>query len=346
MAGQIPDVLVIGAGVCGLSSAIELLRAGLAVTVYAADPPLRTTSAAAGAIWGPHLVAEDERVARWAGQTLTRLRELARDPATGVREAAGVAASAAGRADPPGFAAAAGALAPCDPAGLPRGYARGWRYRAPVVAMPTYLDHLTDEVLRHGGQLHFGPRLRALEEAAELSAAPVIVNCAGMGARDLAGDPELVPVRGQVVVVANPGLTDFFVGERDEPGAVTYVFPHGPLAVLGGTQQPGETSMRPDPAIAGAILRECVAAEPALAGAPVLAHRVGLRPVRPRVSLGPARGVAGRHVIANYGHGGAGVTLSWGCAREVAEEAGLLLGGPGRPPPADGSRRADGAGAQ
>ena len=52
---------------------------------------------------------------------------------------------------------------------------------------------------------------------------------------------------------------------------------------------------------------------PALAGAEVVAHRVGLRPVRPEVRLE----VEGR-VVHCYGQGGAGVTLSWGCADEVA----------------------------
>ena len=52
----------------------------------------------------------------------------------------------------------------------------------------------------------------------------------------------------------------------------------------------------------------------------VLAERVGLRPFRRSgVRLEPDRIADGRAVIHNYGHGGAGFTLSWGCAREVLE---------------------------
>ena len=51
---------------------------------------------------------------------------------------------------------------------------------------------------------------------------------------------------------------------------------------------------------------------PALAGATVLRHQVGLRPARPVVRL-EREG----DVVHCYGHGGAGVTLSWGCADEV-----------------------------
>jgi len=322
----IPDALVIGAGVSGLSTALALLHDGLDVLVHAADPPRRTTSAAAGALWGAHLVGDDHRVGDWGAVTLRRLRELAADPATGVREASGVVASVQVHPNPPAFTAGAGPMTPCDPAALPAGFASGWRYTAPVVDMPVYLDYLLDEVLGAGGQVHLGRRLASLAEAASYCPAPVIVNCAGIGARELVPDPDLVPVRGQVLVVANPGLTDFFVGERDQPDDITYIFPHGATAVLGGTQQPGNASTRPDPVTAERILRRCAAVEPALATAPILAHRVGLRPVRRQVRLGTRPTDDGRHWIDNYGHGGAGVTLSWGCALAVAEQvAGLTI---------------------
>jgi glycine/D-amino acid oxidase-like deaminating enzyme len=86
--------------------------------------------------------------------------------------------------------------------------------------------------------------------------------------------------------------------------------------------QPGRTNLAPDPDLAVAIRGRCAAVEPALGSARVLTHRVGLRPSRGRVRL--ERLPVGRgHVVHNYGHGGAGVTLSWGCAREVLR----LVGG-------------------
>jgi D-amino-acid oxidase len=55
---------------------------------------------------------------------------------------------------------------------------------------------------------------------------------------------------------------------------------------------------------------------------PVLAERVGLRPFRKSgVRLERDQLRDGRAVIHNYGHGGGGFTLSWGCAREVLEAA-------------------------
>jgi D-amino-acid oxidase len=312
-----PDVLVIGAGVSGLTTALCLAEAGLRVVVAAADPPPRTTSVAAGAVWGPHLVGMDERVTRWGEVTLERLTALAADPVTGVRLAAGVAASASFRDEPFDWLSSPGEAGQCGPAELPAGYACGWRITTPVVSMPAYLSYLLARLERAGGtlrQAEFG----SLAEAASQTTAPAIVNCAGAGARRLVPDPEVTVVRGQAVVVRNSGVEDFFIGVGDDPGDVSYYFPHGEVVVLGGTEEPGNWNREPDPVTAERIQRRCAALEPRLKDALVIEHRVGLRPVRPSVRLEAEILGGGRRLLHNYGHGGAGVTLSWGCAADVA----------------------------
>ena len=314
-----PDVLVVGAGVSGLTTAICLAEAGRRVTVAAADPPPRTTSAAAGAIWGPHLVGMDDRIDKWSLRTLAALTELAADPATGVRVATGTAATRARQSDPLDWVAALDEARPCEPAELPAGYAGGWRLTVPIVSMTVYLEYLLARLTRAGGKLHtadFG----SLAEAAAFTGAPVIVNCTGIGARRIVKDNDLVPVRGQVIIARNPGLSEFFVGVGDPPFDFSYYFPHGDLLLLGGTEELGNWSLEPDPATAERILRGAAAIEPRLAGAEVIEHRVGLRPARPRVRLEEER-LGGRRLLHNYGHGGAGVTLSWGCAEDVAAAA-------------------------
>jgi D-amino-acid oxidase len=143
-----------------------------------------------------------------------------------------------------------------------------------------------------------------------------MVNCTGVAARRFVPDETVRPVRGQHVIVANPGLTEFFVEETEATSWVSY-FPHGDRVVLGGVAGDGDWSFTPDPATAAAIVAWCAEVEPRLAGAPVLEHRVGLRPGRPSVRVEEQR-VNGTRWIHNYGHGGMGVTLSWGCARDVA----------------------------
>jgi D-amino-acid oxidase len=170
--------------------------------------------------------------------------------------------------------------------------------------MPVYLGYLRRRAEAAGVTITRG-RIGSLDGVD----APVVVNCTGVGARELAADPSLVPVRGQVVIVANPGVTEFFVSEADPP---VYWFPQGDRLLLGGTAQTGDENTAPDPATAAAIVARCAEVDKRIAAAPVLEHRVGLRPTRPTVRL-----ERDGRVIHNYGHGGAGVTLSWGCAREV-----------------------------
>jgi len=323
------DVLVVGAGVSGLTTGICLAEQGLRVAIWARRPPQETTSSVAGAIWGPHMVEEGEQTARRARETLRVLRELASGSHAGVRIAHGIEAHRT-PAHSPGFLSRLSELTgvrPCEAAELPAGFTSGWRYGAPLAHMPTYLGYLLARFERAGGAVK-AATVRSLAGAARSAGAAAVVNCAGVGAQRLAHDPSVVPVRGQVVVVANPGMDEFFIGLGDESAELIYMFPHGDTVILGGTEKVGDWNLEPYPAVAERILRDCAEIEPRLSGTRVLAHRVGLRPVRPLVRLeasrpggaaGDTQGREGPLVVHNYGHGGAGVTLSWGCAREAAQ---------------------------
>jgi D-amino-acid oxidase len=312
------DVLVLGAGVVGLTSAICLAEAGLRVAVQAAEAPGATTSAAAGALWGAHLVGADDRVPRWAGETRAVLAGL--DLSAGVHSCDGVMAVMVPQEGPPD-ATDGEQYTPCPPGELPPGYVAGWRLTAPLIAMPAYLGYLADRLQDAGGRLLGERRFASVAEVLRSCAAPLIVNCPGAGARELVPDPSVIPVRGQVVVAANPGITEFFVGNGAEPDELTYLFPHGETVILGGTQEHGNASRVPDPATAERILAAAAAVDPRLAGVTVLEHRVGLRPGRPFVRLESEAAGDGQQVVHNYGHGGAGVTLSWGCAAEATRMA-------------------------
>jgi D-amino-acid oxidase len=307
-----PKVVVLGAGVSGLTTAVVLTSQGYGVEVWTRDDPLDTTSCAAGALWGPYLV-NDDRVGPWAQETRDEFGKLAADgPETGIRlvhghEAARTAVPA------PDWARSLPGFRPSTAGELPAGFVTGWWYEAPIVDMPTYLRYLCGRLAEAGGEL-CRRGVGSLDEA--LAAAPVVVNCTGFGARYVVPDGAVTPTRGQLVVVENPGVDTFFA-EHDESATPTYILPQRDRVVLGGSAEPGSTDLAPDAAISAGILYRCAAVMPELRGATVVEERVGLRPSRPRIRV--ERVAAGdRLLVHNYGHGGGGITLSWGCAREVA----------------------------
>ncbi len=307
------DAVVVGAGVVGLTSAISLAEAGLATRVVTAEPTATTTSAAAGAVWGPVLCGPADRCRDWAAVGLSVLSKLAGEPGAGVRQVSGREVSEEVDSPPEWLDLLADhRLLGADE--LPPGFASGWRYTAPVVTMPVYLEYLLARYAAAGGSIE-------IEPVSSLSAvdAPVVVNCTGVGARKLAGDSSVVPVRGQVVVVRNPGIDEFYIDHALHGYDYVYAFPHGDLVLLGGTAEEGAWDMPPRPEVSARILRDTTAVFPQLSGAEVVAERVGLRPYRPTVRLEAESLPGGRVLWHNYGHGGGGVSLSWGCARDLTD---------------------------
>src|SRR4051794_14236828 len=124
------DVLVVGAGVAGLTTAVRLAESGHHVTVWTAEPAEHTTSSAAGAMWGPYLTEPRHLIKRFSLMSLEVFTQLAGDPATGVRLVRGVEA---GRepVDPPDWADLLPDFALCKESDLPDGFVAGWRFTAP-----------------------------------------------------------------------------------------------------------------------------------------------------------------------------------------------------------------------
>ncbi|MDX2592180.1 FAD-dependent oxidoreductase [Streptomyces sp. WI03-4A] len=298
------EVIVVGSGVAGLTTAVVLAESGRRVSVWAREPAERTTSAVAGGLWWPYRIEPEPLVGAWALETLRVYEELAdRSAETGVRLVEGVHRGA--RLDE------LGAWAGRVP-GL-RAVTDGLAARLPLIDMPAHLAWLRGRLAEAGGTVRE-------REVTDLTAVPAgaVVNCTGLGARSLVPDPAVRPVRGQLVLVENPGITTWFTSVDHASDASTYFFPQPAGLVLGGTAEEDAWSPEPDPATAAAIVERCAAVRPEIAGARILAHRVGLRPARDAVRLERGPLPDGRTLVHNYGHGGAGVTVAWGCAREAA----------------------------
>ncbi len=264
----------------------------------------------AAALWFPYRAAPVDAVLSWAAGSLQVFTALAADEATGVVLREGTVVHRTPEPDlwwAPGIAG----LRPATPGELPSGAPAGTRCVLPVIEMGRYLPWLSYACRAAGVEIAPG-RVDRLPDVP----GDVVVLAAGLRSGELVGDGSLVPVQGQVVRLANPGLRDWLLDE-DNPHGLTYVVPRGDDVVCGGTAVEGATGTVPDPAAEDAILARAAALVPALRDAPVLSRQVGLRPGRPTVRLD--RGdVDGRPLVCCYGHGGAGVTLSWGCAADVA----------------------------
>jgi D-amino-acid oxidase len=302
------DVTVVGAGVIGLNVAWRLADAGHQVRIVAAEPPPATTSAVAAAIWYPYRAYPQADVTRWSGVAYRALAGLARVAGSGVRMRAGREFFRVPTPDP-WWKDAVPDVARVPAADLPDGYADGLRLTVPVVDMSVHLPWLSARLAGRGVPIEIA-RLDMLP------AADVVVNCAGLGARELLPDPTMTPVRGQVVVVEQVGLTEWVLDDSDDPRLI-YVVPRETTVVLGGTADERREDRTPDPAVAAQIIARCATLVPEVAAARILDHRVGLRPGRPSVRLEREALPGGRVVIHCYGHGGAGVTLAQGCAEDV-----------------------------
>ncbi len=301
----------------GLSCARLLLSAGHNVTVVSSDPLHQTTSYLAAAVWFPTAAGPPEAVARWGAATYDILaaEAAAGTPGVVMRESLVLYRNVVEEDQPlPAWADAVGHVRPARRDELPPAYPRGLRFVVPLVEMPTYLPHLQEEVVRAGARPVIR-RLAGLDEVLDLDP-DIVVNAAGMAAGALVGDQTTYPVRGQIVRIANPGL-ELSVRDEEHPGGRAYVHPRSADCILGGTLEVGSWDTEPDPAETSAIVERCADIAPAVAGARVLESVVGLRPGRPTVRVEVDHDLLQVPVIHDYGHGGAGITVGWGCAQDV-----------------------------
>jgi len=232
LAGGQRDVAVIGGGALGLTAALQVLRAGARVVIYAAERTPYTRSAMATGVWSPDSrIAADAAVspdfpARWEamarrswvdhhafvgldGEPVRFIDQYNLSAKRGGNGAVGPAPTP-GRV---GFARYGDRLADLVPHS--RELSMG-EHPFPVASarmvpqmtfnVAEYARQLTGAFLLEGGRIvqrtfHHPSELASLPE-------PVVVNCTGYGARALFGDESVIPVRGQIAwLTPQPELT-------------------------------------------------------------------------------------------------------------------------------------------
>ncbi len=304
---------IVGAGVSGLTSGIRLLENGHQAHIVSDKFSPDTVSDVAAAIWYPFLVKPADRADTWGIVTYDVLESLCEsDPEAGVRMIDG-REYLRSVVDLPQWNEDIAAFRILESEEIPDGYVFGWEFRAPAIDMKLYMPWLKNRFEELGGTFERGV-VKSLKEVG----GEIIVNCVGLGARELCDDEEVKPARGQIIFIEqDPGIGHF----DQQPETLTYTIPRTNVTVLGGTAQVDDWDLEIREEDNDLILAKVEAVWPDLDRSKIVGGTVGLRPSRTEVRL-EEEDIGGLRVIHNYGHGGAGVTLSWGCADEVVSIAG------------------------
>ena len=307
---------IIGAGVCGLTCGIVLAERGYRTAIFAKEVGRQATSGAAAAVWFPYDAEPLEKVIPWALQSFNVFADLVRVPRSGVSMIELRQFSRTKEIQIPDWAVPLGAQAVAT--GLRPVFKSGFSLRVPLMDTTIYLDYLADRFQKAGGSIIRDVHLEKLEEVDREF--ELVINCAGIGARDLVQDANLEPHRGQVAIV--PKIENLSCAIVCDDAPLMYAIPRTNDCVFGGTNDLS-SDLAADPATTNQIVAECSRVL-RIEKPNVLAERVGLRPFRKSgVRLERDQLRDGPTVIHNYGHGGAGFTLSWGCAHEVLDTAAL-----------------------
>ncbi len=245
-------VAVIGSGVVGLTSARQLQRRGFDVTIYAATVPPDTTSNMSLAGFTPTsgLIAFDRRTAEWDAQfrraveIAYRQLQLLAGPRYGISWIYNYSPT-----EDPQVARGTIELLPdsvrTESVVLERGqhpFPSTYAIEQPGMRIEPsiYLDALTQDVVAHGGKI----RIRRFEAVRDLMTLDesIIVNCTGLGAKMLFGDPELMPLKGQLIVLIPQDEVSYSTNggvpsASTAPGQFVHMMPRRDGIVLGGTSE-------------------------------------------------------------------------------------------------------------
>jgi D-amino-acid oxidase len=325
-------VAIVGAGVSGLTCGVVFAERGHRTTIFAREVGPQTTSAVAAALWFPYDVEPADKAIPWALETYQTLIELARTSNSGVSIIELRQFSRTKEIEIPDWAIPLGArrlsavaTALCRRADGSRGkrldtarrlqdFRSGFSLRLPLMDTTIYLDYLANRFLKADGQITENVCFEKLEDVDPKY--DLTIHCAGIGARELVHDINLEPHRGQIAIV--PRIKDLPYAVVCDDAPLMYAIPRTNDCVFGGTNDPSD-DLVVDSATTGRIVAEC-SRTLKIEKPNVLTERVGLRPFRKSgVRIERARLCDGRAVVHNYGHGGAGFTLSWGCAAEVLQ---------------------------
>ncbi|XP_011300670.1 D-aspartate oxidase [Fopius arisanus] len=326
-------IAIVGAGIIGVTAAVAVKEtfSWCDVVIFSEAFSPDTTGDGSAGLWGPFLcgVEAQDNIVRWGGGThrwLEGLWKLGLTPETGVQLLPVTRVSSI-----PGFYETTEwlhlvhghrRLGETEIAQLNEEhgakYCDGLEFLTYTSEPTKLLPWLMNKFRSLGGTM----RTRKINKLSELAEEGygIVINCSGLGARELVGDMTVKPIRGQVTRVHAPWSFRVILCDDDDGN---YIIPNIDSVILGGTHQENDYDRSVRPLESKFIRQGCARIIPALEASDTIMEWVGLRPVRSTIRLESEICQKGNGekftVIHNYGHGGSGVTFSWGCALDVVE---------------------------
>ncbi len=306
-------ITILGGGVSGLTTGVLLLEQGFDVTIIAEEVAQNTVSSIAAAIWFPYAAKPVEKVNEWSKVTYQKFEELSKIEHSGVSF---VPFSVIEQNDdrPDWLTALPSSIViQKEQQNISDKECISYTMLLPLIETPIYLRYLQSEFSRLGGNFI----QKRITKISDLDLNSITVNCIGLGSKQLFNDSEVFPIQGQVVKLSPSSSIQGFSFEFpfDEfSDELVYVIPRKDCIVVGGSAKENQYSTTPSETLKKRILERAMSVKPELQNLEIQQTVVGLRPGRTSVRL---EWDTEHPIIHNYGHGGAGYTVSWGCAESV-----------------------------
>ncbi|EJL69797.1 FAD-dependent oxidoreductase [Chryseobacterium populi] len=306
------QITVVGCGIIGLTSAIVLQEKNWKVRLLARERFENTLSDKVGAIWFPFAIQPVEEASRWGNKSYQRYsKELF--PGNGVSFIPfTIAYNASSNTLWTQKLPKGALLRDATDQELPIGAEAAYVATVPLAEPHLYLPHLFERFIANGGTFE-QIEISSLKQLSELDA--LIVNCTGLGAKFICMDHELVPMRGQIL--RTEWLNVQSCVNSTQNGALSYIIRRSTDCIIGGTDYLNDWNMNIESNDTNLILSRFHATGLFHKRPEILEEVVGLRPNRSQVRF--TFDSQYPHVFHNYGHGGSGFTVAWGCALELAE---------------------------
>lgn len=304
------SVTVVGSGIIGLTSAIALQENGFNVTLIAKERFEKTLSSKVGAIWFPFEIQPIEKTNHWATLSYERYK-LDVTNTNGVSFIPFLTAYTDTSNTDWTTRLPEGTVRKALPIELPSGINKAYISIVPLAEPLLYLPYLFEKFIRQGGVFQ-QKEITSLHELATLNT--LVINCTGLGAKALCNDTDLHPMRGQILRCKKMNVSSF--AESTQKNALSYIINRSTDCVIGGTDYENDWNINIESSDTALILSRIKAIGLSDNSPEILEEIVGLRPRRSQVRFEFDSDF--KNVFHNYGHGGAGFTVAWGCAIEVA----------------------------